>query len=44
MESISLQNPQTIFGPICFSPRDPDPTTRRPIMPAPPSAPLQKDV
>ena len=38
MESISLQNPETIFGHICFSPRDQDVTTRRPLMPAPPSA------
>ena len=38
IDSISLQNPQTIFDPICFSPRDQDLNTRRPLMPAPPSA------
>ncbi|MBL8216782.1 MAG: hypothetical protein JNK87_39045 [Bryobacterales bacterium] len=34
-QSFSLERPEMIFEPICFSPRDTDPAIRRPIMPAP---------
>ena len=35
VQSFSLDRPETIFEPICFSPRDTDLGTRRLIMPAP---------
>lgn len=36
LENFSLNTPETIFGSICFSPRDQDLKPTRPLMPAPP--------